>query len=326
MVDYKSIMSALKRVNASGPDMFVVNIGARMTSQGHDEDHAWNLVLRTFPKRNVSTLAIEADAHEFSSLQRRFASPKYKAHANRVQLLNQRISSTNIVRAFTEHGVPRVFHLLKIDIDSIELPVVRAIVRGGFRPILILGEYNQWTPLPIEFVALEPGQDAKLSPMYGAGFSGFNHHWPCAGASLASWHRLASELGYRVLQLDSPPAQANVLLVRKESGSNFKHWSTDLWCHAGVFYNWSFARLIPEVTLHRRVNRREIRERASRMPFKLVHGHWEPDAAFDLAPAAEVIAKSCSSAQTPYQLCIQEHCCPRNATNSLLCQVNTLAE
>jgi hypothetical protein len=163
---------------------------------------------------------------------------------------------------------------LKIDIDSIDLPVVCAILAGGFRPTLIMAEYNQWTPPPIEFAALELRRGEEftgLVPSYQANFRGFNREWPCAGTSLASWARFASEFGYSLLQLDRPPLNSNILMLRSDlHAKHFSEWSTGLDCHLGAFKHWGMVRLIP-FDMFARMSRAEKGLWSSKLP-----GHPHP--------------------------------------------------
>ena len=64
---------------------------------------------------------------------------------------------------------------------------------------------NNFTPLPIEFVALTPNasEAAGLKLNYGGGYNGGNAKWPCWGASLAYWVRwMRQRHGYRLLTTD----------------------------------------------------------------------------------------------------------------------------
>ena len=140
------------------------------------------------------------------------------------------------VAELAAHGIPRdTLDLLKVDIDSADLSVTRAVLRGGFRPRLIYAELNQHVPMPIEFAALEPEAGEALNASYHkgtktfAGYRGNNKIWPCFGASLGAWAALAPELGYVLLGTD----RNNVLLVRSDvhAAGQF-NTSSDAWCHA----------------------------------------------------------------------------------------------
>lgn len=271
---YRSILAALKRVGckvwcdvAGGGT--IVNIGARLPIGSYDDDIAWDTFRRAPQFRMV---AFEGNNASMGILQRAF--PPARATSTRVQLVHRYVESRTIAAELKARKVSPHFALLKIDIDSIDLPVVCAILAGGFRPTLIMAEYNQWTPPPIEFAALELRRGEEftgLVPSYQANFRGRNREWPCAGTSLASWARFASEFGYSLLQLDRPPLNSNILMLRSDlHAKHFSEWSTDLDCHLGAFKHWGMVRLIP-FDMYARMSRAEKGVWGSELP-----GHPHP--------------------------------------------------
>jgi hypothetical protein len=211
--------------------------------------------------------------------------------------------------------------------------VTRAILRGGFAPALILSEFNQWTPPPIEFAALEPRRGDVLNASYAAGWRGASRRWPCDGASLSSWLRLAQEHGYVAVQLDRVPTHANVLLMRADvhTAHYAQAWSTDLiGCHLGIFRHWQSAgRLIP-LDEYGRLHGKEKVARLHELPATEVlledgargngsnRTRWRlaPPGAFNFAPALRVIDDACTRAQTPYLLRLHSVCCPQHNRSS----------
>lgn len=112
-------------------------------------------------------------------------------------------SSPGEVVAIAE-GVRSLGLTLQVDIDSIDLPVVAALLAAGLRPSLLFVEHSNRIPLPVKFAAVEAldtaadtaadavkssaKSSAKSSPTYGMG-----QHWTrfhCNGASLSAWHVL----------------------------------------------------------------------------------------------------------------------------------------
>jgi len=344
---YRSILAALERVGCNvwcdvAGGGTIVNIGARLPIGRFDDDIAWDTFRRAPQFRMV---AFEGNNASMGILQRAF--PPARATSARVQLVHRYVESRTIAAELQARKVSPHFALLKIDIDSIDLPVVCAILAGGFRPTLIMAEYNQWTPPPIEFAALELRRGEEftgLVPSYQANFRGFNREWPCAGTSLASWARFASEFGYSLLQLDRPPLNSNILMLRSDlHAKHFSEWSTGLDCHLGAFKHWGMVRLIP-VDMYARMSRAEKGVWGSKLPGhphprgtnshqgklqvnsgqaqSLLHanGHWVFDRSYDFAPATARIDSQCRFAQTPYLMRLNHTCCPLNASDSPLCR------
>ena len=308
---------------------WIVNIGARITGNAYDNDYAWQIA---FNRSDARSVAYEGNTTYYQRLTD-FVDRRDDLRT-RVSLVNEFVTSSTIGPSLARNGVPPKFALLKMDIDSIDLPVVRAILRAGMRPDFLLAEYNQYTPPPIEFTALEPRRGEPITPKYGGLYRGANRQWPCHGASLSAWARFAAEYGYLILQLDTAPANANVLLISAElhqrhyahsspsSTTNASSWSTDFRCHLSTFRFWGTTRLIPYaeyITLHKD----EKRSRASQLPaHEMADGKWDylPPGAFNFAPATAAIDEQCHASQTPYAVRIDGRCCPHNASGSLMCR------
>ena len=130
-------------------------------------------------------------------------------------------------------------HLLKVDIDSIDLIVVSACLRR-FRPHLLVVEVNNFTPLPLDFAALYPtdAERAEKAPRYGSGYTGGNGKWPCWGASFGWWVRwLAQRHRYRLVTTDH---NNNALFAAMEDEARpsvpkaLGNFSDSAWCHYGM--------------------------------------------------------------------------------------------
>ena len=50
--------------------------------------------------------------------------------------------SANIAETFSRHHVPRELDLVTVDVDSTDMWLVRALLTAGFRPRVILVDYN----------------------------------------------------------------------------------------------------------------------------------------------------------------------------------------
>lgn len=57
-------------------------------------------------------------------------------------LRRERIEPENIVRLFRKHGVPEEPDLVSVDLDCFDWYVTRAILRGGYRPRVLVNEVN----------------------------------------------------------------------------------------------------------------------------------------------------------------------------------------
>lgn len=155
----------------------VVNLGARLRQPFErlsDRDYAWDLVeyaLPTPPGR-WRVAAFEADADNCKHIvhEKKLARAGRFANAS-VSLRCGFVRGHTVASEFALLGIPRKFALLKVDIDSSDLAVAAAAL-ASYEPALLLVEFNQHTPLPIEFAALEPnGADveADLHPTYHRG-------------------------------------------------------------------------------------------------------------------------------------------------------------
>lgn len=132
------------------------------------------------------------------------------------------IDAATIAATLETRGVPRELDFLSNDIDSADLWVLKAVFEGGFRPRVVLAEYNCNYPL-----------EATLTNHPSVPWKG-----PIYGASLRSFWQLADEFGYVIIDVIAH----DVLLLRRDllRGSDFpslEHWRphTRLRMHTGEF-------------------------------------------------------------------------------------------
>jgi hypothetical protein len=261
----------------------LVNVGARWTANEYDHDVSWDVALA----RPVRIVAFEADSTNFLVLQHRVA--RHLPRTSRAVLLNERAASSTIASRLAAHSVPVAFDLLKIDIDSIDLAVAEAILRGRFRPVFIVAEYNAYTPWPLRFAALEATDRERArygaawaGPRYQGQYSGSNSIWPCMGASLAMWVAWGRRHDYDLLTTDK---MSNVVLV--DGSARRRHFAATstsaLACgHAVATF---------------RHNRLRLNAVALLSPL-------------DLGLGLSGIDGHCTRSETPYIAQIDDQCCP----------------
>src|SRR5215212_1598370 len=97
------------------------------------------------------------------------------------------VTPANVVGLLREHGVPRDFGVLSLDIDSYDYWVLDAVL-GSFRPRVVVTEINEKIPPPVRFrVGYDP--DFRLQ-----------HHF--FGYSIASLAELCARHSYALLALE----------------------------------------------------------------------------------------------------------------------------
>lgn len=195
----KTLFRVWKRLGAPSlcePGSWIVNIGAAWQGASSKDtsgravivkgqDFAWNLIAwASQHPENCShvphIVAWEADAKRLEGLHS--VKAKYWPGSSKV-VLRGGFATPESIGSAAELVPPSPRsqrpHLLKVDIDSMDLPVVHACLKR-FRPYLLIVEINNFTPLPLEFVALTATYNATSpSPRYGLGYNGGNAKWPC---------------------------------------------------------------------------------------------------------------------------------------------------
>lgn len=171
---------------------YAVNIGC------HD-GKGWGDPCYELFNRGWSGIAIDAGNHP--AIHTNLPQP------NVAKLLNTFVTPRNIAGILRENGCPHEFDLLKIDIDSFDGIILRAIL-GDYRPHVIHMEVNPEIPPPIAF-------SIQYDARYGhSGRNGF------FGCSVSYVLRVCRPLGYEIVDLDlsSPPTRQDILLAKRELG------------------------------------------------------------------------------------------------------------
>lgn len=143
-------------------DKYIVNVGA---NDGAGFDPAYPLY-----KKGFAGLCIEGDPKWRTIL------PETMARANsssNVHVLLENIHPQDVETVFKRYSVPYNFGILKVDIDSVDLPVSRAII-NLYRPTLFMIEVNPFVPPPLSYVveSFDPDPNAnhtKTFPFTGHG-------------------------------------------------------------------------------------------------------------------------------------------------------------
>ena len=349
-----TFLGAWQRLGAPalcGRGSWVVNIGAAWQgdsskdSSGRQvvvkgQDFAWNVVAwASQHPENCShvphIVAWEADPKRLEGLHS--VKAKYWPGSSKVVLRGGWATPESIAAApELEPPSPsaRRPHLLKVDIDSMDLPVVNACLRR-FRPYLLVVEINNFTPLPMEFAALTaayapPSMASTPAPRFGLGYKGGNAKWPCMGASLGYWVRwLARRHGYRLVTTDH---ENNAMFIptdeagtfprgegggRRDAHANDAYSDTQMYCHGAM----TIADLY-RLRLCKRSDRGCLfRSRLQFPPYVprpsevarygallgTTDAHKMPSG---LRPAIQSIYRTCDVAQVPFSLVINGTCCP----------------
>lgn len=112
----------------------------------------------------------------------------------------ERITAENVCDVCARYNVPNDLDLLSLDIDGIDWYVLRALLRGGYRPRVMVCECNPCIPA-------EPAVAVVYHP--GFVFGGTRYF----GASLAAFRKLAEAYGYTLVHLNE---SVNGFFVRSE--------------------------------------------------------------------------------------------------------------
>ena len=102
-------------------------------------------------------------------------------------IYNGYVTPDNILQIFEYYNVPKVFDLLKIDIDGYDLEVLRKIL-SVYKPSIIIAEINEKIPPPIKFEVLYRN----------------NYQWDeshCFGFSISSGELVMKEHNYVITQI-----------------------------------------------------------------------------------------------------------------------------
>jgi hypothetical protein len=232
-----TLLHALRVINASltQDGVALLNVGAKIDNSLWNADPAWELAALA-PRASV--IAFEGDTSAWANTKQALVkSTRWRTLtmrgeggprlSSRVRLLNEYVRPSSICTRLLEEDLPRDERLvlMKVDVDSVDLPLTHAVLRCGWRPRLIYVEFNAYVPYGIHFTALH-GASATYA---GDAHHGKSNLWPCRGASLALWESTAREYGYSLLTTNGHDA---ALFVEGSAQSLFGT-SASLWCHAG---------------------------------------------------------------------------------------------
>lgn len=309
----------------------VINIGAKWNPFDHrdfafNDDPAWSL---TFAVDTLHAIGFEASEEAYNAtllaLRNQRAAwwavdrgatarlkrpehedpPEWQARLfGRVKLFHERVDpSTICLRLATELSSASTRRLpvllLKVDIDSFDLPLVDAILHcpnsAASRPHAFYVEVNSFVPLAIRFKALPPlpfnNSGSSDSPTYGGGaMSGKSNKWPCYGASLSAWEEMATRAGYRLLATSHQ--LTNAIFVDSTVRNAHALSSSSVWCHAGP---------VDTSGMLERLNSRPRQRFTSDSPSAR---QMENASAENLALALRTMKDRCASTSTPYQAII----------------------
>lgn len=186
--EYAHIKKILAELNINSG--FIVDIAA---SDGVSQSST----LGFFKVNSWSGLAIEMDPIKFSKL-----SFVYR-NTPGIKLARNKITPHNIVPLLLGYEVPKDISFLNIDIDSYDLHVIEAILKGGFTPLVISIEVNEKIPPPI-FFTVDFYQD---------------HFWSCDhfyGCSLTAACEIIRPFGYILESLQ----MNNAFFIRSDISCN----------------------------------------------------------------------------------------------------------
>jgi hypothetical protein len=132
----KQIEALLERLGVRGG--YVVDVAA---SDGVSQ----SCTVQLFRDPRWAGLAVEMESEKFAKLAFAYAG------FDGVQLAKCRVTPRTIAPLLEGHEVPRDFTFLNLDIDSYDLPVMDAMLKGGFRPRIVSMEVNEKIPPPLFF-------------------------------------------------------------------------------------------------------------------------------------------------------------------------------
>ena len=192
------------------------------------EDGVIEVLLQHLHHRNRTFIEIgAADAHENNSSWRAIAhresglmvegAPQLaeraanimNRHAHGVRVLNRMVTPEQAASLLTE-VYDRDVDLFSLDIDSVDYWIAEGLIRAGFRPSIVVVEYNStWGPdLAVTVPRTFSGsfRDAHPSHLY-------------FGASLSAWKSLWGSAGYRFLGVERNGVNAFFVLPERFESS-----------------------------------------------------------------------------------------------------------
>jgi hypothetical protein len=183
-------------------DRIAVNVGTKR-AEVHKDAAAW-----LWANANYGGLAIDGNREDVAYLRTHLP--------ERVRLHPHFVTPDDIVQVLERHAVPTTFDFLKIDVDSIDCPLLDALLApGAFRPKLFAIEVNIEIPPPILFSVLyRPTELVGLAhPVWDEGTF---FRWGVMGCSASYIDRIAARAGYALLELVDDENGGEALYVRRD--------------------------------------------------------------------------------------------------------------
>lgn len=152
------------------PLMYLVDIGA---SSGVPTDPVYDFIT----DKRFKGLCIEGNKDKVEILRKN----------THFSIYDKYIYPDSIIDVFRQNDVPKVFDILKIDIDGFDLEILRRILEQ-YKPYIIIAEINEKIPPPIRFETLfKPDYTWDESHLFGF--------------SIAAGEKVFKENKYSILQI-----------------------------------------------------------------------------------------------------------------------------
>ncbi len=120
------------------------------------------------------------------------------------------ITSENICSLFEKYGTPKEFDLLSIDIDGNDVWVLESILKGGYKPRVIINEFNGCVPVGVN-------KTIKYNPSHSWGENDY------FGGSFSAFQVLLKKFGYTLIY---QIATTNMIFVRGDIVPEFDYGIT----------------------------------------------------------------------------------------------------
>ena len=138
-LSFKLLLDALIP-DATHLNHFAVNLGA---ADGREHDPVFPLF-----EDGYAGIAVEADPSLYDALSANLASVN---KSNAVFIVIEKVQPPTLKALLERYKAPSDFDCLKIDIDSIDLPVLESILQSGYVPKVLMLEVNPDIPPPFQF-------------------------------------------------------------------------------------------------------------------------------------------------------------------------------
>ena len=209
-------------VPAPTRDRFAVNIGGQ-DGKSHDpvyalyrDQHFSGVVFEAFPPPAL------------------FPNIASVNKSGRVHVAVGLVKTASVGSQLRGYGAPDAFDVLKIDIDSTDLPVLRAVLGAGFRPKLVMVEINHMIPPPLEWARLERADGAPQTgrvqepQFFGVSANALFSELSAAGYALVAFE-LGSADGCATCEHNAWAVRADLLRARGFSPPDWRAMNRAYW-------------------------------------------------------------------------------------------------